>query len=44
MNDCLSLSANTDQTGRDFVRDVVMSMFDEGCVAIVPVDTDYGEI
>lgn len=40
LNDCLSLSANMDQTGRQFIRDVVVSMFDEGCVAIVPVDTD----
>lgn len=40
LNECLSLSANTDQTGRQFIRDVVVSMFDEGCVAIVPVDTD----
>lgn len=40
LNDCLSLSANTDQTGRQFIRDVVVSMFDEGCVAIVPVETD----
>ena len=40
LNDCLSLSANTDQTGRQFIRDVVVSMFDEGCVAVVPVDTD----
>ena len=39
LNDCLSLSANLDQTGRAFIQDVVMSMFDEGCVAIVPVDT-----
>ena len=40
LNDCLSVSANTDQTARDFIRDVVVSMFDEGCVAVVPVDTD----
>lgn len=40
LNECLSLSANTDQTGRQFIRDVVVSMFDEGCVAIVPVETD----
>lgn len=40
LNDCLSIEANTDQTGRAFVQDVVMSMLDEGCVAIVPVDTD----
>ena len=40
LNNCLSLDANTDQTGRQFIQDVVMSMFDEGCVAIVPTDTD----
>lgn len=40
LNNCLSLEANTDQTGRGFIQDVVMSMMDEGCVAIVPVDTD----
>lgn len=40
LNTCLSLAANIDQTGRAFIQDVVMSMFDEGCVAIVPVDTD----
>lgn len=40
LNECLSLSANTDQTGKQFIRDVVVSMFDEGCVAIVPVETD----
>lgn len=39
LNNCLSLEANIDQTGRAFMQDVVMSMFDEGCVAIVPVDT-----
>lgn len=40
LNNCLSLEANIDQTGRSFIQDVVMSMFDEGCVAIVPVETD----
>lgn len=40
LNNCLTLEANIDQTGRAFIQDVVMSMFDEGCVAIVPVDTD----
>ncbi len=40
LNNCLSLEANIDQTGRAFIQDVVMSMLDEGCVAIVPVDTD----
>lgn len=39
LNTCLSLEANIDQTGRAFIQDVVMSMFDEGCIAIVPVDT-----
>ena len=40
LNNCLSLEANVDQTSRSFIQDVVMSMLDEGCVAIVPVDTD----
>lgn len=40
LNDCLTLSANTDQTGRALMQDIVLSMLDEGCVAIVPVDTD----
>lgn len=40
LNNCLTLDANVDQTGRAFIQDVVISMFDEGCVAIVPVDTD----
>lgn len=39
LNNCLTLEANIDQTGRAFMQDVVMSMFDEGCVAIVPIDT-----
>ena len=39
LNDCLNVEANIDQTGRAFIQDVVMSMLDEGCVAIVPVDT-----
>lgn len=38
-NECLNLEANLDQTGRAFIQDVVMSMLDEGSVAIVPVDT-----
>lgn len=44
LNRCLTLEANLDQTGRAFIQDVVMSMFDEGCVAIVPVDTDRNPI
>lgn len=39
LNNCLNLEANIDQTGRAFIQDVVMSMFDEGVVAIVPIDT-----
>lgn len=39
LNNCLNLEANLDQTGKAFIQDVVMSMLDEGCVAIVPVDT-----
>lgn len=39
LNECLTIEANIDQTGRGFVQDLVMSMFDEGCVALVPVDT-----
>ena len=39
LNSCLNLEANLDQTGRAFKQDIVMSMFDEGCVAIVPTDT-----
>lgn len=39
LNNCLTLEANIDQTGRAFMQDVVMSMFDEGVVAIVPVET-----
>lgn len=40
LDNCLTLEANMDQTGRAFIQDVVMSMFDEGVVAIVPVETD----
>lgn len=39
LNNCLTLEANVDQTARSFIQDVVISMFDEGSVAIVPVDT-----
>ena len=39
LHNCLNVEANIDQTGRAFLQDVVMSMLDEGCVAIVPVDT-----
>lgn len=39
LNECLTLQANIDQTGRAFIQDAVMSMFDEGCVAIVATET-----
>ena len=39
LNNCLSFEANIDQTGRAFIQDIVMSMLDEGCVAVVPIDT-----
>ncbi len=39
LHNCLTLEANKDQTGRAFIQDVVMSMMDEGCVAIIPIDT-----
>ena len=41
LNRCLNLEANIDQTGRAFIQDIVMSMLDEGCVAIVPVETTF---
>lgn len=40
LNECLTLSSNLDQVSRAFIQDVVLSLFDEGCVAIVPVVTD----
>ena len=39
LNECLTVEANLDQTGNELIRDLVLSMFDEGCVAVVPVDT-----
>lgn len=44
LNDVLNIEANIDQTGRSFIQDVVMSMMDEGCVAIVPVETGINPI
>lgn len=41
LNNCLTVEANIDQTARAFIQDIVVSMLDEGCVAIVPVDTTY---
>jgi hypothetical protein len=40
LNRCLTLSANIDQTSRDFMIDAILSMFDEGVVALTPIDTD----
>lgn len=39
LNNCLTLSANKDQDCHAFIQDIVTSMLDEGCVAIVPIDT-----
>ena len=39
LNNCLNLEANVDQTGRNLIQDIVMSMFDEGVIAVVPIDT-----
>ena len=39
LNNCFTLEANIDQTSRALFQDIVMTMFDEGCVAIVPIDT-----
>ena len=39
LNECLTVEANIDQSAQAFMQDVVLSMFDEGCVAIVPIDT-----
>ena len=39
LNNCLTLSANVDQTGRAFIQDAILTMLDDGCVALVPVDT-----
>ena len=41
LNNCLELDANIDQTGRAFIQDAVMSMLDEGCVALVPIETTF---
>lgn len=40
LNACFNLSANIDQTGRAFIQDIVLSVLEEGVVAVVPVDTD----
>ena len=42
LNDCLTLSANIDQTGRNLIKDVVLSMFDEGVIAVVPSYVENG--
>ena len=39
LNECLNLGANIDQTSRAFIQDTALSLFDEGCIAMVPVDT-----
>lgn len=44
LNECLTVAANRDQTARAFIQDIVISLFDEGAVAIVPVETSVGPI
>lgn len=44
LNNCFQLEANIDQQSRNFVQDIVMSMLDEGVVAIVPVDTEVSPV
>ena len=44
LNNCLKLEANIDQSARAFIQDVVMSLLDEGCVAIVPIDTECNRL
>lgn len=39
LNECLNVEANVDQSGRDFIMDVVMTMCDDGAAAMVPIDT-----
>ena len=39
LNECLIMETNKDQTPKMFIRDIIISMFDEGCVAVVPIDT-----
>lgn len=41
LDNCLSVEANIDQTARNFVQDIVSSLLDEGCVAVVPIDTSF---
>ena len=41
LNNCLTIEANKDQTARNFIKDIVVSMFDEGVVAVVPIDTTF---
>lgn len=40
LNGCLTIEANKDQTARAFIQDAMQSLFDEGCIALVPIDTD----
>lgn len=44
LNNCLTCEANIDQNHLDFIRDIIISMFDEGCVAVVPVETDINPL
>ena len=39
LNNCLTLSANIDQIGRDFIKDAIYSLCEEGTIALLPTDT-----
>ena len=39
LNQRLTLNANKDQTARSFIQSMVLSLFDEGCIALVPTET-----
>lgn len=44
LNNCLNISANKDQTGRNFIQDLMLSVFDEGVVAVYPVDCNINPL
>ena len=44
LNNCLTLEANIDQSSTALIQDIVLTMFDKGCVALVPVDTNVNPL
>jgi len=43
LNNCLTVEANKDQTAKAFIQDIIISLFDEGVVAIVPIDIEFND-